>query len=171
MTARQQRDRRAAHRCRVALAAIHASVARLEARPRDPSGQALVVEPARLVAGDARRQDLGLPGARRRLEALELGDDDLERIRPLHAGVGRDALPAQQEPQEIARGDRLDLGAQTLDRMPVDPGQQAALAPLVRGRRRGEAPAQREAFGLERGERARDLARLEPERGRQRATR
>ena len=159
MTPRQQGDRRGAHRRRVALAAVRSAVARPEPRPGDPSGQALIVEPARLVVGEARRQDLGLPGAGRRLEAFELRDDDLDRVRPLHARIGRDALPAEEEAQEVARGDRLDLGAQALDRVAVDPGEQPALAPFVRGRCRREAPAHGEAFGLERRERGRDLRR------------
>ena len=107
------------------------AIAWTEARPRDPSGEALIVEPARLVFRDARRQDLGLPGAGRRLEAFELRHDHLDGIGPLHARVGRDPLPAKQEAQEIARGDRLDLGAQTLDRVVVDAGEQPALAPFV----------------------------------------
>ena len=171
MTPRQQGDRRGAHRRHAALAAVRSSVARAEARPRDPSGQALIIEPARLVLGEARRQDLGLPGAGRSLEAFELGDDHLERVRPLHARVRRDALPAEQEAQEVARGDRLDLGAQALDRVVVDPGEQPALAPFVRGRRRREAPAHDEAFGLKRRERGCDLVGLEPERRRERALR
>ena len=169
MTARDQRDRRRAHRRHGALAAVRAALARLEARPGDPPGEALVVEPARLVAGDARRQDLGLPGAGRRLEAFELGDDHLDRVGPLHARVRRDPLPADEEAQEVARGDRLDLGAQTLDGVVVDPGEQPALAPFLGRCRRREAPAQREAFGLERRERGRDLLRPEPERRRERA--
>ena len=156
MTPRQQGDRRGAHRRDVALAAVRSSVARPEARPCDSSGQALIVEPARLVLGDARRQDLGLPGAGRRLEAFELRDDHLDGIRPLHARVRRDALPAEQETQEVARGDRLDLGAQSLDRVVVDPGEQPALAPFVLGRVRREAPAHDEAFGLKRRKRGRD---------------
>ena len=52
----------------------------------------------------------------------------------LHARLGRDVLPAEQEAQEVARGDRLDLGAQPLDRVAMDARQQAALAPFVLGR-------------------------------------
>ena len=151
MPPRQERDRRRAYRRDVALAAVRSRVARTEARPRDPSGEALIVEPARLVLGNARRQDLGLPGAGRRLEAFELRHDHFDGIRPLHARVGRDALPAAEEPQEIARGDRLDLGAQTLDRVVVDTSEQPALAPFVRNRSRREAAAHGEAFGLKRG--------------------
>ena len=96
MPAREQRDRRGAHRRGAALAAS-ARPLRGASRAHDPPGQALVVQPARLVFGKAGRQDLGLPGAGRRLEAFELGDIDLERVRPLHAGIGRDALPASRK--------------------------------------------------------------------------
>ena len=139
-------------------------VARPEPRPGDASGEAEIVEPGRLVAGEARRQDLALPGAGRRLEALELADDDFDRVRPRHARIGGDPLPVEQEAQEVARGDRLDLGAQALDRVVVDAGEQPALAPFVRVRRvRREPPAQGEAFGFERRERRRDvLARQAP---------
>ena len=61
-------------------------------------------------------------------------DHRVERVRPLHARVRRDALPAQQEAQEVARRDRLDLRAQALDGVAVDARQQPALAPFV-GRR------------------------------------
>ena len=96
----------------------------------------MTIEPARLILGEACRQDLGLPGDGGSLEALELGHDHFERVRPLHACVGRDPLPAEQETHEVARGDRLDLGAQALDRVVVDTGEQSALAPFLRDRRR-----------------------------------
>ena len=41
----------------------------------------------------------------------------------------------RQEAQEVARGDRLDLGAQALDRVAVDAREQPALAPFVVGAR------------------------------------
>ena len=50
---------------------------------------------------------------------------------PLHLRVGRDALPVEQEAQEVARRHGLDLGAQPLDRVTVDAREQPALAPFV----------------------------------------
>ena len=73
----------------------------------------------------------------------------LERLRALHARLGRDVLPAEQEAQEVARRDRLDLRAQPLDRVAMDARQQAALAPFVLGRAGREAAAHGEAFGLQ----------------------
>ena len=75
-----------------------------------------------------------------------------------------DPLPAHQETQEVARGDRLDLGAQAPDGIAVNPGEQPALAPFVRAGLRREAPAHGEAFGLQRRKRSRDFVRVEPER-------
>ncbi len=123
----------------------------------------MVVEPARVVAGDAGRQQLGLPGAGRRLEAFELAEHRGQRVRPLHAGLFGDALPIEQETQEVLRRDRLDLGAQPLQRIAVDAGQEAALAPLFDGRAGGEAAAQREALGLQRRERRGDIVGREAE--------
>ena len=53
------------------------------------------------------------------------------RLRTLHPRVGRDALPVEQEAQEVARRDRLDLRAQALDRVAVDAREQPALAPFL----------------------------------------
>ena len=114
MPARQQRDRRGAHRRRPRSRRSAAPLRGAQPRPRDAPGEAAVVEPGRLVVGEARGQDLGLPGAGRRLEAFELRDHRVERIGPLHARVRRDVLPVEQEAQEVARGDRLDLARSRL---------------------------------------------------------
>jgi hypothetical protein len=106
----------------------------------------LVVEPRRLVIGEPGGQDLGLPSAGRGLEALELPDHDLDGVRTFHTRVGQNALPAEQETQEITRRDGLDLGAQSTHGVSVYAREQAALAPLLRCCARGKASA-REALG------------------------
>src|SRR2546430_17713431 len=53
-----------------------------------------------------------------------------EPFRSLGPGVRCDALPPQQEPHEVRRRDRLDLLAQPVERVAVDAGEQAALAPF-----------------------------------------
>ena len=63
----------------------------------------------------------GAPG--RRLEPFELPQDRGERVRPFHAGVVGCALPREQKAQEVARRDRLDLGAQPLQRIAVNARQ------------------------------------------------
>ena len=77
--------------------------------------------------------------------------------------IRRHALPGQQEAQEVARRDRLDLGAQALDRVVMNARQQPALAPFVRGGAGREAPAHGEAFGFERRQRGGDRRRREAE--------
>ena len=147
-----------------ALTAVRSSDARAKARPGCPSCQAAIVEPARLIFGEACRQDLGLPGGGRGLEALELCHDDLEGVRPLHACIGGDALPAEQKTHEVARGDRLDLGTQALDRVVVDARKQPTLAPFVSACLRREAAAHDEALGLELCQGGFDPIGREPER-------
>ena len=68
---------------------------------------------------------------------------------PSMRASSRHPLPGEQEAQEVARRDRLDLGAQPLQRVAVDARQQAALAPLVARGIRREAPAQRKPFRLQ----------------------
>src|SRR3984893_17217618 len=144
MTARQQRDRRGTDRRGAARAAIWPSVARFQPRPCDTSGETLIVKPGRLVINNACRQDLALPRPGRRLEPFELADDGIARARPRQPRTGVNSLPAKEEAQEVARGDRLDFGAQALDRVAVNPGEQPTLAPFVLGRSRREASAQGE---------------------------
>ena len=168
MTPRQKRNRRRPYRRCSSAVAIRPPSDRPQARPCDPSGEAEIIEPGWFVLGDTRRQDLGFPGASRRLEPFELADDRFDGVRPFHLGVGRDPLPAEQEAQEVARGDRLDLRAQSLDRVAVDACEEPALAPFVRHHTRREAAAHGETFGFERQERWRDFVRIEPERSRER---
>ena len=70
--------------------------------------------------------------------------------------VGRHTLPGEQEAQEVARGDRLDLGAQALDRVVMDAREQPPVAPFVGVAAGREAAAQGEAFDLQRDERGGD---------------
>src|SRR5260221_12927661 len=123
------------------------------------AGETLIVEPGRLVAGETRRQDLAFPGAGGGLVTFELLDHRGDGVRSFAACAGAAALPVEEEAQEVARGDRLDLGAQALDGVAVDAGKQAALAPFIVLLRRREPPAQRETLDFERGEPSLDLRR------------
>src|SRR5207253_4054851 len=119
----------------------------LEPLPHKPTGEPLLIEPCGLVLADAVGQDLGLPGAGRRLEALELREHRAHRIGTLHATAERDALPVEEKAHEVARLDGLDLGAQPLDGVAVDAREQPPLAPLAfRGRRGRERAAPRKAL-------------------------
>src|SRR5205807_2135460 len=73
VAARQEGDRGRSDRGNAAFA-IGARVARPQPGPGDAAGEAMIVEPGRIVLGYARRQDLGVAGAGRRLEALQLAE-------------------------------------------------------------------------------------------------
>ncbi len=59
-------------------------------------------------------------------------------------------LPVEKEAHEVRQGDRLDLPPQPSQGVAVDAGQQAPLAPLLRGGIRGESAPEYEALGLQR---------------------
>src|ERR1043166_4359459 len=121
---------------------------RRQPAPRDLSRQAQPIEPEGVVVAEPRRQHVRFPGSRGHLVTVELLQHRRESFRSLGARLGRGALPAQQEPHEIRRGDRLDFLAQPVERVPMDPGEQAALAPLELGAPRREPAAQREPLAL-----------------------
>src|SRR6185436_4571316 len=85
---------------------------RAEAAPHHVTGEAHLVEPARVVAVEARWQHLALPRAGRGLEALELLDDPAEALGTDQLRVAGDALPAEQEAHQRGRAHRLDLLAE-----------------------------------------------------------
>ena len=132
-TSRQQRDRRGADGTGMTG---RGGGRRRQARPDRAPGQAQVVEPRHVVAFETRRQHLRFPGSDRRLEALQLTDHRVERVRPFAAVVVQKVLPAEQKPHEILRADGLDLLPQPLHRVPMDPREQRAIAPFARARRR-----------------------------------
>ena len=168
IAARQQSDRRGAQGSRAAFGGVRPRLARLQARPGDAPGEAFVVEPCRLIIGDARGQDFRLPCPRRRFEAFELSDSGGERVRTFHPRIRRHMLPGEQEPQKVARRDRLDFRPQTIDGIAADACEQAPLAPFVDIGAAREPPAHGEAFGLQRKKRRRCRVRLESERRRER---
>ena len=98
-----------------------------------------------------------LPRSGGHLEALELVDDGQHPGAALELGAGGDVLPAEQEAHQVLGRDRLDLGAQPVAGVAVDPGEQPPGAPLdlpVAPRVEvGIEPALHgEALGLEPGE-------------------
>jgi hypothetical protein len=105
---------------------------RREAAPGDLAGEAQLVEPGRVVVGDAPREDLALPGLGGQLEALELLDDPQQALGSVQLGAGLDVLPAQQEADQLRGRDRPDVLAQAAEREAMDAVQDAALAPLDR---------------------------------------
>jgi hypothetical protein len=101
------------------------------ASPRCAPGDALRIKPGRLILRDAGWKDLCLPCVCRRFKPLQGGKRRGQCIRSLQSRFLRHLLPCKQESEEISRSDRLDLGAQALDRIMVDAGKQSAVAPLV----------------------------------------
>ena len=62
-------------------------------------------------------------------------------------------LPVEQKAQEVTRGDRFDLRAQTTDRVVMDAREQSPITPFVDVGAWREAAAQGEALGLQREQR------------------
>ena len=119
----------------------------------------MLIQPFRIVLGHARRNDLRLPCARRRLEPFELRENARQRIGPLHSRLRQHALPFAEEPQEVSRLHGLDLCAQALDGVAVNAGEQPAFAPFLFVSARtlsaalAESAAHGKALGLERRQR------------------
>ena len=158
MAPRQQGDGCRPHRRGATLAARGAGVARAEPRPGDAAGETLIVEPGGIVFGKARRQDLGLPGAGRRLEALELPDDGdrARRVRPCASRAPRAASSGGSAGNRGPRRARSRRAAASRCNGGCAPAACARTIPSpLRARR--EAAAHRKAFGLERGERSGDI--------------
>src|SRR5579883_1545877 len=164
----QQGDRRRAHRRSGGCAAVRGA-RRDEPRPRALTGKALGVEPGWLIFCNAGRQDLRLPRACRRFKPLEGSEDRRQRIWSFQSRVLRHPLPGKQKAQEVARRNRLDLGAQALDRVMVDAGKQPAVTPLFVIDSLNKSSTQDRAFDLQGRERARDRLRFKPKRRRERA--
>ena len=49
---------------------------------------------------------------------------------PVRRDDGVDVLPGEEEAHEVGGGDRLDLGAQAVQRVAMDAREQSAIAPL-----------------------------------------
>ncbi len=104
-----------------------------EPPPGHLAGQAQLVEPAGVVPGHPRRQQVALPLAGRRLDALELLDDREQAGPPLGPGPGGEVLPAGQEAHVGGHRDRLDPAPPAGPAGGVDPDQQVPGAPAPVG--------------------------------------
>ena len=166
-------------------AGVPARLAGAEAAPGEGAVEAQLVEPGGVVVGQARGQQVALPGNGRGLEALQPLDDGAQPLLAAQAGVGRAVLPAQQEAHEVARADGLDLLAQEVEGVAMDARQETAVAEFVgavgrraggAGRRQGaardagrrEATAQHVAGGLDLDEPALDVLGAQAAAGRER---
>ena len=79
----QQHNRRRPHRRRPSTA-IGPAVAGSQPHPGDMAGETAFVEPARLIVGESRGQNLALPRGRGSLEAFKLRHHTIKRLRPCH---------------------------------------------------------------------------------------
>ena len=153
--------------------------------PHHPAGEAQGVEPARVVGAQAGREDRVLPHRGRGLEAFELFDDREQAGRAFPPVV--EAVPGEEEPHVVGGLDGVDLPAEPGERIAVDAGEEAPLAPFRFGRRRavrtrrgrrgagrcgrrerrggraGEVAAEHEPFALQGGERGPHRSRVHPE--------
>ena len=130
-------------------------------RPTHTAGEAQRVQQRRIVLLDPRGQDVTLPRRGGNLEAVELADDGREALQSSGPVLGIHPLPGEQEPHEIRWAHRLDLRAEAVERVAVDPRQQPPLAPLQLDRgvavARTEAAAEHHSLRLQRDERRLDL--------------
>src|SRR5439155_3804349 len=133
MLAKEERDRRAAQR---------RAVAWCETPPGHAARKAELVELLGPIVPDARRQHVVFPAGGRELEAFQLLDGRRQAFHALHLIFAGGVLPVEQEAQELGCADRLDLGAQLVERVAMDAGEQPAVAPLELGGTRREPAAQ-----------------------------
>ena len=103
---------------------------RRDARPADLSSEAQHIEHRRLVALDAGRKDRAFPRRPGKLESVELRQRFSQSVESGQPIDGIDVLPLEEEPHEVGRADRLDLGAQPVERVAVDAREERAVAPL-----------------------------------------
>ena len=134
MLPQHQRDRRGAQR--------HFALAGREPAPGDAAAEAEAVDLLGAVVADPRREHVVFPRCRRQLEALELLDDRGQPFGAFQLLARRDMLPMQQEAHEVGRGDRLDLGAQPVQRVAMNAREQPTIAPFELARSGSEAAAQ-----------------------------
>ena len=121
-----------------------------QSRPCRLPAVAQQVEHRRVVTLDARRQDAAIPRIGGKLEAVELVDHGANAAEAGQLRRRLDVLPREQEPHEVRLRDRLDLGAEALQRGAMNPREQPAIAPLFFDPARRKPAAQHHAIGLER---------------------
>jgi len=103
---------------------------RRDASPADDTGQAKIIQPARIVVSHACRQQCALPLNRGGFESFELLDGREHAFFSRELCARCEVVPVKQPAHEDIRRDGLDLLAQRAERKPMDALQDAALAPL-----------------------------------------
>src|SRR4051812_8337639 len=120
MLARDERDR--GHTNGAARAAPQPA-------PRELAAERHLVEPFAPVIANAARQDVALPRDRGCFEPGELAEYFRDAARAFEHVTRIGVLPAGEELRELGGRDGLDLTAERVDRVAVDPRQQPALTP------------------------------------------
>ena len=123
------------------------SAPRGEPSPHHLAGQAQLVEPAGVVAGDPGREDLCLPLRRRRLDPGQLFERRQQSGPSLDAAVRRRMLPVRQEADEVGDRHRLHQAAAPAAAGAVQAHEEVAGAPAPVGQLDGRP------LGLEAGQR------------------
>ena len=153
VAARQQGDRRGPHRAQCARCRSAVRIARSQPRPGDPAGEALVVEPGRLVLRQCAPAGSRSPRRRPAPRSLRAGRPRSDRVRALHPGV----RPRRAASRTESAGSRARRPARSrrAGASPYSGGcaPAAGARTIRRPPPRREAAAQRKAFGLQRSQR------------------
>jgi len=131
----RRRERGGPPETRRVLAEVDRHPLETRSDPDDLARGGQLVERRRLVAGDAAREEVGLPEPHGEREALER-DERLAQPRP-----PANALPGGQEPAQRALVDRLDLLAKPRETRAPQPAQDVGVAPLALGASGAQLPA------------------------------
>ena len=103
---------------------------RRDAAPAHGSGEAELVEPARVVVGDAGRKQRTLPLDSRSLEAFKLRESFEDALFPAELCLRREVLPAEQPAHVDGGSNRFDLLTKRAECKAMDALEDAALAPF-----------------------------------------
>src|SRR5262249_4178403 len=124
-------------------------LAQTQAAPGNLPGPARSLQELGHVPAYSGGQEHLLPGRRGRFPALQQRDGPEQSTLPAERIAGLEVVPAEQEPHEILRGEWLDLAPQAAHREPVDPLEEATIAPLEFLGTRPKSPSQDLTLGLE----------------------
>src|SRR4029077_19288574 len=96
---------------------------RAQACPADPARKTKAIEPFRVVVGNTRGEDRGLPRGQRQLAPVQLFENRLQTFRTFDAVLRVGMLPCEEKAIKILRRDRLNFGAQPIDGEPLNSRQ------------------------------------------------
>src|SRR5438067_47011 len=103
---------------------------RREAAPAGGAGETKLVQNFGVVISDAAREDLPLPGIRRRFESLQLTQRFQRSALTQKLRTRRDMLPAKQPAHKLRGRNGFNLFSKLPQRQAMDAGEEAAFAPF-----------------------------------------